>query len=144
MAGLEHAARGRILEEYVGVLLQAWQGEPFEWRGRTVTVTPKPATVAAPDGARRRGSARRGPARGAAAAPDAPDEHRPGRARRVLRRSQDASATRVWSSRPSGPTFVHVADDPEQAWAEIGPYVLYEAQTYASYQTPGPALDARA
>ena len=36
-----------------------------------------------------------------------------------------------------GPTFVHVADDPERAWAEIGPYVLYEAQTYASYQTPG-------
>ena len=37
----------------------------------------------------------------------------------------------------SGPTFVHVADDPEQAWAEIGKYVLYEAQTYASFQTPG-------
>ena len=36
-----------------------------------------------------------------------------------------------------GPTFVHVAEDPDQAWAEIGPYVLYEAQTYASYQTPG-------
>ena len=36
-----------------------------------------------------------------------------------------------------GPTFVHVADDPERAWAEIGKYVLYEAQTYASYQTPG-------
>ena len=32
---------------------------------------------------------------------------------------------------------MHVADDPERAWAEIGPYVLYEAQTYASYQTPG-------
>ena len=48
MAGLEHAARGRILEEYVGVLLEAWKGEPFEWRGRTVTVTPKPATLPHP------------------------------------------------------------------------------------------------
>ena len=38
---------------------------------------------------------------------------------------------------PVGPTFVHVADDPEKAWAEIGKYVLYEAQTYASFQTPG-------
>src|SRR5262249_55093280 len=38
---------------------------------------------------------------------------------------------------PSGPTFVHVADDPERAWEQIGKYVLYEAQTYASYQTPG-------
>ncbi len=25
-------------------MLQAWTGEPFEWRGRTVVVTPKPAT----------------------------------------------------------------------------------------------------
>jgi hypothetical protein len=38
---------------------------------------------------------------------------------------------------PNGPTFVHVTDDPERAWAEIGQYLLYETQTYASYQTPG-------
>jgi len=48
---------------------------------------------------------------------------------------------------PEGPTFVHVADDPDKAWAEIGPYLLYETQTYASYQTPGqhstPRVDAR-
>jgi hypothetical protein len=48
--------------------------------------------------------------------------------------------------RPSGPTFVHVSHDPERAWDEIAPYVLYEAQTYASYQTGGqhstPMVDA--
>jgi alkanesulfonate monooxygenase SsuD/methylene tetrahydromethanopterin reductase-like flavin-dependent oxidoreductase (luciferase family) len=38
---------------------------------------------------------------------------------------------------PSGPTFVHVADDPDRAWEQIGPYALYDAQTYASFQTPG-------
>jgi alkanesulfonate monooxygenase SsuD/methylene tetrahydromethanopterin reductase-like flavin-dependent oxidoreductase (luciferase family) len=38
---------------------------------------------------------------------------------------------------PSGPTFVHVADDPERAWAEIGEYLFYETSTYASFQTPG-------
>ncbi|MGZ6965702.1 MAG: LLM class flavin-dependent oxidoreductase, partial [Acidimicrobiia bacterium] len=47
---------------------------------------------------------------------------------------------------PSGPTFVHVSHDPERAWAEIAPYVLYEAQTYASFQTGGqhstPMVDA--
>jgi alkanesulfonate monooxygenase SsuD/methylene tetrahydromethanopterin reductase-like flavin-dependent oxidoreductase (luciferase family) len=37
--------------------------------------------------------------------------------------------------RPLG--FVHVTDDPERAWAEIGPHALYDAQTYASWQTPG-------
>ena len=47
---------------------------------------------------------------------------------------------------PEGPTFLHVTDDPEQAWAEIAPYLLYETQTYASFQTPGqhstPRVDA--
>ena len=75
------------------VMLEAWTGEPFEWRGRTVRVTPKPATAAAPDGARRRGRAGRGAAGGAAAAADAADEHRPGRARRVLRRGRRRSAS---------------------------------------------------
>src|SRR5690242_1389459 len=43
MAGVDRTARGRLLEEYVGVLRKAWTGEPFEWRGRTIHVTPKPA-----------------------------------------------------------------------------------------------------
>src|SRR6478672_9150057 len=44
MAGLEHAARGRVLEEHVAAVLEALQGEPFDWRGREVCVTPKPVT----------------------------------------------------------------------------------------------------
>ena len=44
------------------------------------------------------------------------------------------------------PGFVHVTHDPERTWAEIGEYLLYEAQTYASFQTPGqwstPKVDA--
>ncbi|MBK5287896.1 MAG: hypothetical protein JJE46_05445 [Acidimicrobiia bacterium] len=39
--------------------------------------------------------------------------------------------------RPSGPTFIHVTNDPERTWSEIGPYVLHEAQTYARIQTGG-------
>ena len=47
---------------------------------------------------------------------------------------------------PEGPTFLHVTDDPDRSWAEIAPYLLYETQTYASFQTPGqhstPRVDA--
>jgi alkanesulfonate monooxygenase SsuD/methylene tetrahydromethanopterin reductase-like flavin-dependent oxidoreductase (luciferase family) len=39
--------------------------------------------------------------------------------------------------RPEGPTFIHVTHDPERAWEQIGEYVLYEAQTYAGFQTKG-------
>ena len=38
MAGVDHAAAGKILEEYVGVdAARRGRGEPFEWQGRTVT-----------------------------------------------------------------------------------------------------------
>jgi alkanesulfonate monooxygenase SsuD/methylene tetrahydromethanopterin reductase-like flavin-dependent oxidoreductase (luciferase family) len=35
---------------------------------------------------------------------------------------------------PSGPGFVMVAKDPEATWAQIGPYALFDAQTYSSWQ----------
>src|SRR6185295_12292034 len=44
MAGVERKERGKLLDEYVDVMRQAWTGEPFTWRGRRVRVTPKPAS----------------------------------------------------------------------------------------------------
>ena len=38
---------------------------------------------------------------------------------------------------PHGPGFVHVTEDPEKAWAELGDYAWYDAETYRSWQTPG-------
>jgi hypothetical protein len=32
---------------------------------------------------------------------------------------------------------VHVTEDPERAWAQIGPHALFDAQTYAAWQTDG-------
>ena len=31
---------------------------------------------------------------------------------------------------------MHVAEDPEAAWAKIGPHALHEANVYESWQTP--------
>src|SRR5262249_55084866 len=42
MAGIDRKERGQLLDESVRVLRQAWTGEPFQWRGRTIRVTPKP------------------------------------------------------------------------------------------------------
>ncbi len=136
MAGLEHAARGRLLEEYVGVMLEAWHGEPFEWRGRIVTVTPRPASTPHPMllvGGGVPAAARRAARLHLPMLPMNTDQ--------VVRDAYKEEGERVgyrgFLVETVGPTFVHVAEDPERAWAEIGPYVLYEAQTYASYQTPG-------
>ena len=38
---------------------------------------------------------------------------------------------------PADDTFMlHVADDPDQAWAELGSHFLHEATTYSGWQTP--------
>ncbi|HEY1465789.1 MAG TPA: LLM class flavin-dependent oxidoreductase [Acidimicrobiales bacterium] len=42
MFGQPISGRAQRTTELVSVLRQAWTGEPFEYRGRTVTVTPRP------------------------------------------------------------------------------------------------------
>src|SRR5437867_507642 len=44
MAAVDRKHRGKLLDEAVEAMRKAWTGEPFEWRGRTIRVTPKPAS----------------------------------------------------------------------------------------------------
>jgi len=146
MAGVDHARRGKILEEQIGALLQAWTGEPFEWEGRTVCVTPKPATQPHPTvlvgggvpAAARRAARLRLPMMPMNTDPELQTAYR----EEADRIGFEGGFVMV----PEGPTFVHVTDDPDRTWAEIAPYLLYETQTYASFQTPGqhstPRVDA--
>lgn len=135
MAGVERAGRGRLMEEYVDVMRRAWTGEPFEWRGRTVRVTPVPPVPPAilvggstPRAARRAARLRAGffPSVGDPAL------------ERAYREACDASGfAQGFVMLPSGPGFVHVSDDPERDWERIGPHALYDAQTYAAWQPAG-------
>ena len=93
MAGVDHAARGKILEEYVEALIAGVDGRAVRVAGPHGRRHAEAGVAAAPDGAHRRGSAGRGAPRRAPAPADAADEHRPGRARRVLRGGASASAT---------------------------------------------------
>src|SRR5207249_7173515 len=45
MAGVARAARGRLFDESVGVLRQAWTGARFSGRGRGVRATPAPPSA---------------------------------------------------------------------------------------------------
>jgi len=132
MAGIDRAQRGKLLEECVEVMRQAWTGETFMWRGRTVRVTPKPPAApliliggSTPVAARRAARLRCGffPAIG--------DPR--------LAEIYNAECGRLgftgFVNLPGGPGFVHVSDDPERDWARIAPHALYDAQTYASWQT---------
>ncbi len=142
MAGLEHAARGRILEEQVQTVLDALSGEPFEWRGREVRVTPKPVTDprrmlfvggGVPAAARRAARLR------LAMFPMNTDAE--------VRDAYYDEAAKIgfeggFLLAPVGPTFVHVADDPDRAWAEIGKYVLVRSADLRVVPDAGSTLDA--
>jgi len=134
MAGVDPKQRGRLLEEYIGVMRQAWTGEPFEWRGRTYRVTPKPPFAppvlvggSTPIAARRAARLEAGffPAVGDPALKTAYEEE----CARVGFRGGFAMV-------PSGPGFVHVTEDPEADWRRILPHALYDARTYAAWQPP--------
>lgn len=137
MAGVDRRRRGRLVEEHARVLLQAWTGEPFDWRGRTVRVTPVPRTRPHPmllvgggvEAAARRAARLRLPM-----LPMSTDPR--------VAAAYGAEAERIgfeggFVLNPLGPTFVHVTEDPERTWAQIGPHLLHEARTYASFQAPG-------
>ena len=133
MAGVDRAARGRLADEHLDVLLRAFTGESFEWRGRAVRVTPTPAS----------------PAASLVAVGGASPQSIERAARLRLpfsTMSTDPSVRTAYHAAcvalgyegvfhaPSGPSFVHVAEDPERAWAEIAPYARYDAVSFARWQ----------
>ncbi|MCU1457148.1 MAG: Luciferase-like, subgroup [Actinomycetia bacterium] len=136
MAGLDRSQRGALMDEHVEVMLQAWAGKPFEWRGRTVVVTPTP--VRPPQQLMMIGGAARASAERAArfglsfftmsVDPAVGEMYRSACERR---RFTDG----VFHA-PGGPLFVHVTEDPDRLWDAIGPYALYDMQSYLSWQTP--------
>jgi alkanesulfonate monooxygenase SsuD/methylene tetrahydromethanopterin reductase-like flavin-dependent oxidoreductase (luciferase family) len=134
MAAVEKRGRGALLEEYVGVLRDAWTGEPFEWRGRSIRVTPRPPTPGGPmlmvGGATPRAARRAARLRcGFFPGSDNPE---------ILTAYEEEAArvgfTEGFCALPSGPSFVMVAEDPDATWARIGPHALFDAQTYSSWQ----------
>ncbi|MGE2737487.1 LLM class flavin-dependent oxidoreductase [Mycolicibacterium vaccae] len=129
--GVEYHCRGALADEHLDVLLKALGGERFEFDGREVLVRPAPegkvrisyggGTVQAARRAARFGL-------GFNAQNDRPE---------LAQAYHDECARlghlpgRIQQPRPGFPTTVFVADDVDRAWAEIGPYLLHDAISYA-------------
>jgi alkanesulfonate monooxygenase SsuD/methylene tetrahydromethanopterin reductase-like flavin-dependent oxidoreductase (luciferase family) len=134
MAGVDRTQRGRLFDEYVGVLQQAWTGKPFTWRDRTVQVTPAPASppLILVGGSTAKAAKRAARLRcGFFPAIGDPE---------LARVYQDACTATGFTGfvvMPGGPGFVHVTRDPEGDWKRIGPHALHDARSYHDWQTPG-------
>ncbi|MCW2622910.1 MAG: flavin-dependent oxidoreductase, F420-dependent methylene-tetrahydromethanopterin reductase [Frankiales bacterium] len=130
MYGIDRRRRGPYLEEQLQFLLDAWSGKPLEAHGKPVTITPRPASdprsllyvgAASPIGARR--AARLD-------LPFAPAIADP--ALYAAYRDECARLGRLPRHVIPGAThgFLHVTEDPEKAWDQLGRYAVYEAVAY--------------
>lgn len=133
--GKDWATRGKLMDECVDTLLKAWTGEPFEFRGTTVRVTPMPLTKPHPIvliGGTSKASVRRAlrfdlPIFFAAPVPDLMAYHD------ELCKAEGKQGFAM--SPEAGFAHYFIADDPDKAWAEVGHHILHEATTYHSWQT---------
>ncbi|CAL9588889.1 LLM class flavin-dependent oxidoreductase [Streptomyces sp. enrichment culture] len=133
--GVDFARRGKLQDELLQTLLRAWTGEPFPYRGRMVRVTPRPGTEPHPlllVGGSSRAAARRAARLGL---PFFPSAHLPELEAYYKERLAEYG-TEGWVMMPAAETaLLHVAEDPDRAWARYGRHFLHEARTYASWQS---------
>ncbi|MDZ7733270.1 MAG: LLM class flavin-dependent oxidoreductase [Acidimicrobiia bacterium] len=127
--------RGKLLDESLEVMLQAWTGEPFEYHGETVQVLPRPYSDPHPTifiGGSAPVSAKRAARYGFGFFPSAEDPKLAEVYREECERlGKDPGMVMM----PSGPVAVFVSEDPDRTWAEIGEYLLDDAMTYSSHLT---------
>ncbi|QEU91551.1 LLM class flavin-dependent oxidoreductase [Streptomyces kanamyceticus] len=133
-SGVEWKRRGKLQDELLETLLAAWTGEPFTFRGRTVRITPRPFTQPHPMllvGGSSKAAARRAARFGL---PFFPSAHLPD-LEAYYNEQLAEHGTEGWTMMPAAETpLLHIADDPDRAWAEHGKHFLHEARTYASWQ----------
>ncbi|MBY8344742.1 LLM class flavin-dependent oxidoreductase [Streptomyces spinosirectus] len=132
---VEWKRRGKLQDEVLETLLKAWTGEPFEYRGRTVRITPRPQTEPHPlllVGGSSKAAARRAARLGL---PFFPSAHLPELEAYYKERLVEYG-TEGWTMMPGAETpLLHIAEDPDRTWAEHGRHFLHEARTYASWQS---------
>lgn len=132
MFGVSLRDRARLVTETVHTLRAAWTGEPFEFRGRTVRVTPTPYQPGGPSITL--GGAVEAAARRAARIADGFVPAWPG-AWEFYRDERLKMGRPEPGAHFGGDTsFVHVSKDPERDWKRIAPHAMHESVAYGMHQ----------
>ncbi len=127
--------RGAWMDHVLETLLKAWGDEPFEYKGRRVNVTPKPYTRPHPFflvGGMSKPAARRAARLGLPFAPPVAD---PELEAYYFAQCEHYATTGFTHSPPADFSVLFIHEDPDQAWEELGPYLLNEAVEYSSWKT---------
>lgn len=123
--------RARRTSETVTTLRHAWTGEAFEFRGRTVRVTPAPFTDGGPElvlGGSSDAAARRAARLGVGYQPSGGDSWPAFRAECLAQGRADPGDYLGGTS-----AVTIVASDPDATWAAIASYALHEANAYGAW-----------
>jgi alkanesulfonate monooxygenase SsuD/methylene tetrahydromethanopterin reductase-like flavin-dependent oxidoreductase (luciferase family) len=132
MFGVATSERPARVREAVTTLRAAWTGEPFEFRGRTVRIRPRPAQ---PGGPRiMLGGSSEPAARRAARIADGFLPSEPGCWRFYRDECLRLGKPDPGPGMPLNADVVVLAEDPEAAWPELGPYFLHETNAYGAWQ----------
>jgi alkanesulfonate monooxygenase SsuD/methylene tetrahydromethanopterin reductase-like flavin-dependent oxidoreductase (luciferase family) len=134
--GIDMHQRGKLADDSLALLRRLLQGEPVDHGGRRIHVTPAPATSGGPQmiiAGGTKAAARRAARYGLG----------------FISQTDSTGLREFYESECRGnghepgmmqfpvsgaPTTVFVADDVDRAWDELGPYLLHDAVTAASYR----------
>lgn len=133
MFGKDATKKLALLNHALETMKRAWTGEPFEYEGRTVRVTPRPVQPGGPKiymGGSTEKSALRA-ARGGY-------QYFPGHPGLWDTYAKERAACGFPPPEPlvrSGASFLYITDDPDRDWPRLAPNVAYATNLYAQWAT---------
>lgn len=132
MFGVALKDRGRRIEEAVAVLRQAWSGETFEYRGRSVRVTPRPLQEPGPRilmGGSAPVAARRAARIADGFMPMVPEAipHYEAECERLGKQPYVTGKIEA--------VFVHISRDPDRDWQKIAVHAQDQSNMYVRWQS---------
>jgi alkanesulfonate monooxygenase SsuD/methylene tetrahydromethanopterin reductase-like flavin-dependent oxidoreductase (luciferase family) len=138
MYGVDWKRRGQIAEEKLQLLLQAKTGEPFEHDGRRVHVTPSPVTPGGPAVMWGGGSIAAAKRAGRYGLGFMAQSDKSGMLEAYNESCREHGFEPGMTQLPpsDAATTMFVADDVDQAWDEIGEYILHDVKMYGDWN-PG-------
>ena len=132
--GKDYRQRGRLMDQLLDTLLKAWTGEPFDYNGMSVAITPRPLTQPHPFimvGGSAKATARRAVRfRLPLQIPDHLPELKSYYEDLCREEGIEPVVNMVAAHRP-GMVILH--EDPERAWAALGKHIMWEAVEYGAW-----------
>ena len=134
MFGKDFHSRGASLDELIPILRRAWTGEPFEYRGLTVQVTPRP--VQDPMPIHVGGASKRGVRRAVELADGYFPPGMPAGWKLFRELTIEAGREDPGPYPRTGPIFLWVTDKPkEDVWTALAPHIRHQIDSYAAWTT---------